>query len=60
MYEKDNIGLAEASQMLIRLVHYKIPDLKRRIQKCDQNLIVSNFINQFYPKFNLNTKALTE
>ncbi|VDN53592.1 unnamed protein product [Dracunculus medinensis] len=50
MYEKDNIGLAEASQMLIRLVHYKIPDLKRRIQKCDQNLIICELKEKDYNK----------
>ncbi|CAB3396694.1 unnamed protein product [Caenorhabditis bovis] len=36
MYEKDNVFLAEAAQVLQRLVQYEIPALKRQIVKNDQ------------------------
>lgn len=36
LYEADNVGLAEASHMLIRNVNYEIPSLKRQIAKSQQ------------------------
>lgn len=35
-YQKDNIYLAEVSQMLIRNVSYEIPSLKKQVQKLEQ------------------------
>nr|CAG4647980.1 EOG090X07S9 [Moina brachiata]SVE93064.1 EOG090X07S9 [Moina brachiata] len=36
LYEKDNVFLAEASQMLMRNVAYEIPAIKKSIVKCEQ------------------------
>ena len=36
LYEKDNIYLAEASQILMRNVAYEIPGMKKTILKCEQ------------------------
>ena len=36
LYEKDNVFLAEASQMLMRNVAYEIPGTKKSIAKCEQ------------------------
>lgn len=38
LYEKENVNLAEAAQMLQRLVQYEIPALKKQIAKCDQTV----------------------
>uniref|UniRef100_A0A1I8EMG1 CDK5 regulatory subunit-associated protein 3 n=1 Tax=Wuchereria bancrofti TaxID=6293 RepID=A0A1I8EMG1_WUCBA len=38
MYEKGNIHLAEAAQILQRMVQYEIPVLKKQISKCDQTI----------------------
>ncbi|XP_033216908.1 CDK5 regulatory subunit-associated protein 3 isoform X2 [Belonocnema kinseyi] len=36
LYEKDNLYLAEASQMLIRNINFEVPGFKKQIQKLEQ------------------------
>jgi len=36
LYEKENVYLAEACQILMRNVAYEIPGIKKSISKCEQ------------------------
>lgn len=45
LYEKDNIYLAEAAQMLMRNVNYEVPSIKKQIQKLEQSITVNIHIH---------------
>ena len=55
LYERDNVFLAEASQMVMRNVAYEIPAVKKAIVKCEQvqNVRRQNVIHLWMALFTL-------
>ncbi|VDK60992.1 unnamed protein product [Anisakis simplex] len=60
LYEKENVNLAEAAQILQRLVQYEIPALKKQIAKCDQTVTDCGRKEQEYVKQSIDAKKQFE
>lgn len=59
-YEKENVYLAEAAQILQRLVQYDIPALKKQIAKCDSTVADCSRKEEEYAKQAVSSKKQYE